>query len=176
MKKLISSISALLTAAMLIARMSAFADTTINPDPDDMPNPKPPMANTTVEFSVDPTYTVTIPAKVELAEDEDLGAYTGKGTLIAEDVFLEPNQTMVVTISGDFVLENEADNSVTLGYQAEGSYGAINSQNSGGRVTTFKTSEEPQTFDVDFSTVQDPKYAGVYSDTVTFGISIETRS
>ena len=66
LKKLISGISALLTAAMLIAPMSAFADTTVSPDPDNMPNPKPGTAGTTVEFSVDPAYTVTIPAKVTL--------------------------------------------------------------------------------------------------------------
>ena len=76
MKKLISGISALLTAATLITPMNAFVDTTINPDPDNMPNPKQPTAYTQVEFTVDPTYTVTIPAKVELAEGEQ-GVYSG---------------------------------------------------------------------------------------------------
>lgn len=170
MKKLISGISALLTAAMLIAPMSAFADTTINPDPDNMPNPKPGTAPTTVEFTVAPTYTVTIPAKIELA-DNGSGIYTNIGTLTAEDVFLEPNQEIVVTISGDFVLENEADSSVTVDYQAEGPNGIVGN---GDIVTAFDTSDEPQSVNVEFSTSEEPEYAGNYSDTVTFGISVET--
>ncbi len=170
MKKLISGISALLTAAMLIAPMIAFADTTINPDPDNMPNPKPGTAPTTVEFTVAPTYTVTIPAKIELA-DNGSGIYTNIGTLTAEDVFLEPNQEIVVTISGDFVLENEADSSVTVDYQAEGPNGIVGN---GDIVTAFDTSDEPQSVNVEFSTSEEPEYAGNYSDTVTFGISVET--
>lgn len=170
MKKLISGISALLTAAMLIAPMSAFADTTINPDPDNMPNPKPGTAPTTVEFTVAPTYTVTIPAKIELA-DNGSGIYTNIGTLTAEDVFLEPNQEIVVTISGDFVLENEADSGITVGYQAEAPWGIVGN---GDIAAIFGTSDEPQFANIEFSTTEDPQYAGNYRDTVTFGISIMT--
>ena len=172
MKKLISGISALITAAMLFAPMTAFADTTVIPDPDNMPNPKPGTAPTTVEFTVAPTYTVTIPAKIELA-DNGSGIYTNTGTLTADDVFLKPDQTIVVTVSGDFRLENEIDSSITVGYQAEGSEGIVGN---GGVVATFNTSVDPQSVEVEFSTVEEPQYAGKYSDTVTFGIAVETNT
>ena len=164
MKKAISTISAL-AMVMAIAPMSAFADTTIK-QTDTLPK----TADSSVEFSVDPTYTVTIPAKIELA-DNGSGIYTNIGTLTAEDVFLEPNQEIVVTISGDFVLENEADSSVTVDYQAEGPNGIVGN---GDIVTAFDTSDEPQSVNVEFSTSEEPEYAGNYSDTVTFGISVET--
>ena len=165
-------ISAVMALAMVsaIAPMSAFADTTVNPDPDNMPNPKPSSANTEVEFTVEPTYTVTIPANVELA-DNGSGIYANTGILTAENVFLEPNQEIVVTISGDFTLENEADSSVTVDYQAEGPNGIVGN---GDIVATFDTSDEPQSVNVEFSTSEEPEYAGNYSDTVTFGISVET--
>ena len=170
MKKLISGISALLTAAMLIAPMSAFADTTINPDPDNMPNPTPETAPTTVEFSVEPTYSVTIPAKVELA-DNGSGIYANSGIIDAQDVFLEPNQAIAVTISGDFELENEIDSGITVGYQAEAPWGIAGN---GDIAAIFGTSDEPQFANIEFSTTEDPQYAGNYRDTVTFGISIMT--
>ena len=168
-RKLLAAVMALAMVSA-IAPMSAIADTTVTPDPDNMPNPTPDTAPTLVEFSVEPTYTVTIPAKIELA-DNGSGIYTNIGTLTAEDVCLEPNQEIVVTISGDFVLENEADSSVTVDYQAEGPNGIVGN---GDIVTAFDTSDEPQSVNVEFSTSEEPEYAGNYSDTVTFGISVET--
>ena len=164
-------ISAVMALAMVsaVAPMSAIADTTITPDPDNMPNPTPSSANTEVEFSVEPTYTVTIPAKVELA-DNGSGIYANSGILTAEDVFLEPNQAIAVTISGDFELENEIDSGIKVGYQAEGPNGIVGN---GDIVTTFETSDEPQSVNVEFSTSEEPQYAGDYSDTVTFGIAVE---
>ena len=164
-------ISAVMALAMVsaIAPMSAIADTTIIPDPDDMPNPKPSSANTEVEFSVEPTYTVTIPAKVELA-DNGSGTYANTGILTAEDVFLEPNQAIAVTISGDFKLENEIDSGIKVSYQAEGPLGIVGN---GDIVTLFGTSDNSQSAAIQFRTTEEPQYAGDYSDTVTFGIAVE---
>ena len=167
-------ISAVMALAMVsaIAPMSAIADTTVTPDPDNMPNPKPGTANTEVEFSVDPTYSVTIPANVELA-DNGSGIYANTGIIDAQDVFLEPNQAIAVTISGDFKLENEIDSGITVGYQAEGPLGFVGN---GDIVILFGTSDEAQSANVVFRTTEDPQYAGNYSDTVTFGISIATMN
>ena len=167
-------ISAVMALAMVsaIAPMSAIADTTIIPDPDDMPNPKPGTADTTVEFRVDPTYTVTIPAKVELA-DNGSGIYANTGIIDAQDVFLEPNQAIAVTISGDFKLENEIDSGIKVSYQAEGPLGIVGN---GDIVTLFGTSDEAQSASIEFRTSEEPQYAGNYSDTVTFGISIATMN
>ena len=168
-KKLLAAVMAL-SMVSAVAPMSAFADTTVTPDPNDMPNPTPDTAPTTVEFSVEPTYTVTIPAKVELA-DNGSGIYENTGIIEAEDVFLEPNQAIAVTISGDFELENEIDSGITVGYQAEGPWGIVGN---GDVVTAFYTSDEPQSDEIEFSTIEEPQYAGNYSDTVTFGIAVET--
>lgn len=172
-KRLLTAVMALAMVSAL-APMSAFADTTVSPIGGDpfVITPNPGSANTEVEFSVEPTYTVTIPASVTL-EDNGSGIYTNSGTLMANDVFLKPDQTIVVTVSGDFALENEIDSSITVAYQAEGSEGIVGN---GGVVATFNTSVDPQSVEVEFTTVEEPEYAGKYSDTVTFGIAVETNT
>ena len=173
MKKLISGISALLTAAMLIAPMSAFADTTINPDPDNMPNPKPGTAGTTVEFSVDPTYTVTIPAKVTLADNGE-GIYTNSGTLKAEGVKLAEGKEIVVSLTSasKFNMQTSATSEYKLPYTAEGAFGKLTDKEAGGIVAKFATSTTVQNTPVTFTTDETPKYAGTFTDPVVFTIEV----
>lgn len=173
MKKLISGISALLTAAMLIAPMSAFADTTVIPDPDNMPNPKPGTAGTTVEFSVDPTYTVTIPATVTLA-DNGSGIYTNSGTLTAEDVKLDEGKEIVVTLTSasKFNMQTSATAEYKLPYTAEGAFGKLTDKEAGGIVAKFATSTTVQNTPVTFTTDETPTYAGTYTDPVVFTIEV----
>ena len=103
MKKIISG-SALLTAAMLIAPMSAFADTTITPtggDPFDV-TPNPGTAGTTVEFSVDPAYTLTINNK-EKASGDTVATFSTNADL----TLVQQSDTMhftadVPTYAGDY--------------------------------------------------------------------------
>ena len=174
MKKLISGISALLTAAMLIAPMSAFADTTVIPDPDNMPNPKPGTAGTTVEFSVDPTYTVTIPATVTLA-DNGSGIYTNSGTLTAEDVKLDEGKEIVVTLTSasKFNMQTSATAEYKLPYTAEGAFGKITDKTAGGIVAKFATLTAKQEVPVTFTTDETPTYAGSYSDPVVFTLEVK---
>ena len=70
MKKLISGLSALLTVAMLIPPMSAFAATEIKPDT------VPPEGGLTVKYDVDPSYTVTIPAGVDITTGDKTASIT----------------------------------------------------------------------------------------------------
>ena len=173
MKKLISGISALLTAAMLIAPMSAFADTTVIPDPDNMPNPKPGTAGTTVEFSVAPTYTVTIPAKVTLADNGE-GIYTNSGTLGAEGVKLAEGKEIVVSLTSasKFNMQTSATSEYKLPYTAEGAFGKLTDKEAGGIVAKFATSTTVQNTPVTFTTDETPKYAGTYTDPVVFTIEV----
>lgn len=174
MKKLISGLSALLTAAMLIAPMSAFADTTINPDPDNMPNPKPGTAGTTVEFRVDPAYTVTIPSTVTLEKGED-DIYTKSDFVKAEGVRLEEGEKIVVTLTSasKFNLSHAGTGEYKLPYTAETvAFGKVNKE-TGGKVAEFVTSTAEQKAEITFTTDETPKYAGTYSDPVVFGISVE---
>ena len=157
---------------------SEFAGgTEIKPDPDDTSKPKPAQANTQVEFSIAPTYTVTIPAKVELAEGEQ-GVYSGSDEISAETVLLEPNQSISVTLTSGsgFKLANEADSTVKLGYKAEAGSVTVTADNNGAVVATFGTSKVEQMQPITFTTTETPEFAGKYSDTVTFGISVKTAN
>lgn len=173
MKKLISGLSAL-AITMALAPMSAFADTTVIPDPDNMPNPKPGTAGTTVEFSVDPAYTVTIPAKVTL-EDNGEGIYTNSGTLKAEGVKLAEGKEIVVSLTSasKFNMQTAATSEYKLPYTAEGAFGKLTDKEAGGIVAKFATLTAKQEVPVTFTTDETPTYAGSYSDPVVFTLEVK---
>ena len=88
---------AILFAVALIATMSvtAFAANTEG-------------GSTEVSFNVDPTYTVTIPAKVELQKIDTDGAITYENdyTITADaGVRLKKGETIVITVASDYVME-----------------------------------------------------------------------
>lgn len=175
MKKLLSIALALVLAMSL--SVNVFADSTI--EPDDNGNPNPGTASTAVEFSVKPTYTVTIPTKVELDKKTDTG--TGAVTYEQDEnitasagVRLLNGQSIQVKLSaGDgedkFVLTS--GESATLDYTVTVNNTEIENN---GVVATFETSQTAQTSTLHFA-ANDPTYAGQYSDTVTFTISIESE-
>ena len=181
-KRILSGLAALTLAGLMT--MTAFASaapeaTTIKPKggtPFDV-TPDPDKANTQVEFSIDPAYTVTIPARVELAEGEE-DVYTGTDEITAQSVFLEPNKTIEVTLTSGsgFKLANEADSTVKLGYKAEAGEVTVTADNNGAVVATFGTSTEEQSRPITFTTTETPEYAGTYSDTVVFGLSVKTAN
>ena len=168
MKKIISGISAL-TMVMALAPMSAFADTTIT-EADTLPK----TADSSVEFSVDPTYTVTIPSTVTLEKGED-DIYTKSDLIKAEGVKLEEGKKIVVTLTSasKFNLAHTGEGEYKLPYTAETvAFGKVNKE-TGGKVAEFVTSTDEQKVDITFTTDEIPKYAGAYSDPVVFGISVE---
>ena len=128
----------------------------------------------TVEFISQPTYTITIPEKVVLDKKTD----TGTGTVIYEQdeiitaaagVRLLNGQTIKLTLSAGedgFVLTSKEN--AELPYTVTVNNAEI--QNNG-VVATFETSQTAQTSTLHFA-ANDPTYAGQYSDTVTFTISI----
>ena len=167
MKKVISTISAL-AMVMAIAPMSAFADTTIK-QTDTLPK----TADSSVEFSVDPTYTVTIPAKVTLADNGE-GIYTNSGTLKAEGVKLAEGKEIVVSLTSasKFNMQTSATSEYKLPYTAEGAFGKLTDKEAGGIVAKFATSTTVQNTPVTFTTDETPKYAGTYTDPVVFTIEV----
>ena len=167
MKKAISTISAL-AMVMAIAPMSAFADTTIK-QTDTLPK----TADSSVEFSVDPTYTVTIPAKVTLADNGE-GIYTNSGTLKAEGVKLAEGKEIVVSLTSasKFNMQTAEAAEYKLPYTAEGAFGKLTDKETGGIVAKFATSTEDQEVSVTFTTDETPKYAGTYTDPVVFTIEV----
>ena len=164
MKKLLTIMLALVIVLPLsVTAFAAEGDNTFGPSDSTG-------KNITVTFNVDPTYTVTIPATVTLAKAAD-GSYKQDATITATDVRLEEGKTIVVTLASDFKLTTGASGAtyelpytVTVGDDTT----AIAT---GDTVATFTTNTNEQTNTLHFA-AGNPTYAGDYSDTVTFTISV----
>ena len=154
MKKLF----ALILAVVMIATMSttAFAANTEG-------------GSIKLSFNVDPTYTITIPATVELQKVEDNGTVTYENdyTLTAEaGVRLKKGEYIEVTVATDN--EMETPEGATLAYTITKDDAALENN----VVATFTTDKAAQTSTIHIA-AGDPDYAGDYSDTVTFTISVK---
>ena len=157
MKKLF----ALILAIALMATMSvtAFAVNTTD-------------GSTEVKFNVDPTYTVTIPATVELnkAEDNGVVTYENDYTLTAQaGVRLKKGEYIEVTVASDF--EMTTTEGATLDYTITASGNAVANN---GVVAEFDTDKLEQTATIHIAAA-DPDYAGEYKDTVTFTLEVKTN-
>ena len=157
MKKLF----AVILAVALMATMSttAFAANTTG-------------GSTEVSFNVDPTYTVTIPATVELERQEDNGTVTYENdyTLTAEaGVRLKKNEYIEVTVASDFEMTTTEGATLNYTITAENAVVANN-----GVVATFGTDKNAQSTTIHIA-ANDPDYAGEYKDTVTFTVAVKTN-
>ena len=157
MKKLF----ALILTVCLLASMSvtAFAANTTG-------------GSTEVSFNVDPTYTVTIPATVELQKVEDNGTVTYENdyTLTAQaGVRLKKGEYIEVTVASDF--EMTTTEGATLAYTITAEDAAVAT---GGVVATFGTDKNAQSTTIHIA-ANDPDYAGEYKDTVTFTLTVKTN-
>jgi hypothetical protein len=168
MKKFIAGLSALALAGMIT--MSVSADTTIAPDPDNMPAPKPGSAGLEVSYDVSPTYTVTIPAAVELSPTE-----TQTKNITATDVKLEQGAKIVVTLdsasnteSGSTFNAKIGDSTATYSISAGGANIEV-----GGKVAEFDTKDGEQSAALTFSKAEGATYAGKHTEQLTFGIAVE---
>ena len=160
MKKLL----ALIPAITLMATMSvtAFA-TDVTTDGG--------TGSTEVKFNVDPTYTVTIPATVELNKVEDNGVVTYENdyTLTASaGVRLKKGEYIEVTIASDYVMQTPQG--ATLDYTITKDNAALVNA----VVATFNTNKAEQTSKIHIA-AGDPDYAGEYTDTVTFTLTVKTN-
>lgn len=173
-KRVLSVLSAAVIAAA--ASVTAFAeDTTIHPKGGDPFNvtPDPSSAVSAVELNIDPSYTVVIPEKFVLT-----GTYgtkcTGSGELSATDVRLEEKNVIEVSVSAvsGFNMKTSAASEYNLPYTVTGSEGAVTDKTNGGVVAEFAIKDGEQKQELTFETDEVPKYAGSYSDTVTFNIRV----
>ena len=129
--------------------------------------------STEVSFNVDPTYTVTIPATVELQKIEDNGTVTYENdyTLTAEaGVRLKKNEYIEVTVTSDFKMTTTEGATLNYTITAEGTVVAT-----GGVVAEFATDKAAQSTTIHIA-ANDPDYAGEYKDTVTFTVAVKVAA
>ena len=158
MKKLF----ALILAVALMATMSvtAFAANTTG-------------GETEISFNVDPTYTVTIPATVELQRKDTEGVITYENdyTLTAEaGVRLKKNEYIEVTVASDFKMTTTEGATLEYGITANDTAVAND-----GIVAEFDTDKAEQTATIHIA-ANDPDYAGEYKDTVTFTVAVKVAA
>lgn len=164
MKKLLTL---LLTAALATAAATtAFADdTTISAGTDGKPSPTAaPQMNVT--YTVQPSYTVTIPASVTLGE---------KATVSASGVKINKNQNLIVKLTGTSGNNNAftvTANGAELAYTVKNGTTdiAVGSEvlNVNSTTASNKLSAE-----LSFVAPTSTTYAGNYTGTVTFTVSVE---
>ena len=158
MKKLFAFI---LTVAMLATMsVTAFAANTTG-------------GETEVSFNVDPTYTITIPATVELERQEDNGTVTYENdyTIGANaGVRLKKNEYIEVTVASDF--EMTTTEGATLAYTITAEDAAVAT---GGVVAEFATDKNAQSTTIHIA-ANDPDYAGEYKDNVTFTVAVKVTT
>ena len=160
MKKLITVLLALAMVASL--SVTAFAaDVTTDGG----------QGSAEIGFGVDPTYTVTIPATVELQKkvDGDTVTYENDYTIeAASGVRLKKNEYIEVTVTTDN--EMETPEGATLAYTITKDDAALENN----VVATFATDKAAQTSTIHIA-AGDPDFAGDYKDTVTFTLTVKTN-
>ena len=134
----------------------------------------PSKRSVTVEYNVDPTYTVTIPATVELAKKtagDGAVTYENDYTIGANaGVRLKKNEYIEVTVASDFEMTTEQG--ATLDYTITAENAAVAT---GGVVAEFATDKAEQTSTIHIA-ANDPDYAGEYKDTVTFTVAVKVAA
>ena len=126
-----------------------------------------------LSFNVDPTYTVTIPATVELERQEDNGTVTYENdyTLTAEaGLRLKKGEYIEIAVLSDFEMTTTEGATLAYSITADG-----NAVATGGVVAEFETDKAAQSTTIHIA-ANDPDYAGEYKDTVTFTVAVKVAA
>ena len=152
MKKLFALI---LTVAMLATMsVTAFAANTTGGDAD-------------ITTSIAPTYTVTIPADVNVAFNATETAF---GTIEVTASQIHPDKCIKVALATDKELNNAIDNTKVIPYAIKDSEGAEFTS------ATYLTEGDKTELSIHITADDwNAAYAGDYSDTVTFTVSYEDK-
>ena len=153
---------------MLIAPTSAFATEVL---PDINGNPTPASAGFEVTYDVDPSYTVTIPAGVDITTGDKTASITlNEGVILPEGAKIE-----VVLEKGAYTTTGNAFTAKTASGNSSASY-----QINGGNVkvgdVVASLDKDTLSADLTFSrtTTIAPTYAGTHSEVLTFKVSVKT--
>ncbi len=152
MKKLFALI---LTVAMLATMsVTAFAANTTGGDAD-------------ITTSIAPTYTVTIPADVNVAFNATETAF---GTIEVTASQIHPDKCIKVALTSDGELNNAIDNTKVIPYAIKDSQGTAFTS------ATYLTEGDKTELSIHITANDwNAAYAGEYSDTVTFTVSYEDK-
>ena len=152
MKKLFALI---LTVAMLATMsVTAFAANTTGGEAD-------------ITTSIAPTYTVTIPADVNVQFNATETAF---GAIEVEASQIHPNKCIKVALATDNELNNAIDNTKVIPYAIKDSEGAEFTS------ATYLTEGDKTELSIHITADDwNAAYAGDYSDTVTFTLTVKTN-
>lgn len=157
-----------IASVMAVAPMSAFADdTVINQGSTDKTGG---MVVSYTKSKVSPTFTITIPATV------DLNSTTRTATITAENVYLDTTQHKQIDVTLD-AATNTASGSTFHAKNSKGDSTATYTISKG--TTAISVGDTVATFTEDgsqvlsFSEPTGATYAGKHTETLTFGISLE---
>ena len=127
----------------------------------------PSKRSVTVEYTVVPTYTVTIPTDVTIDGNST--------TISAEDVVVEKGQYVSVTLAAENNFTVTTAEGATLDYTvtANGANVAAGDEILAVNPADGKTGTATITFDIDESVI---KYAGTYTGSATFTIAVKPVS
>ena len=152
MKKLVAIV---LTFALLASlSVTAFADNTTGGEAD-------------ITTSIAPTYTVTIPADVNVAFNATETAF---GTIEVTASQIHPDKCIKVALATDNELNNAIDNTKVIPYTIKDSEGAEFTS------ATYLTEGDKTELSIHITANDwNAAYAGDYSDTVTFTVSYDNK-
>lgn len=123
--------------------------------------------DTTITASIEPTYTVTIPANTAVTFGN---TETDFGAIEVSAARLEPNKCIKVSLTTDGELVNAADSTKVIPYVIKAGDAAFTS-------ATYLAAGEKTELTINITQEDWNKaYAGEYSDTVTFTVSYEDKT
>ena len=159
----------LLTLALVAAMLTATGITAFATDTEIKQDTTPPTGAMTVNYTADPVYTVVIPESVELAETAQTAQIKIYGADENSNVVLESGKKVNVALSASVNNFNVVS--------AKGSPVAytVNDKNAVDDLTTVAectAAEGKKNTDITFAKTGTAAYAGTYTDTLTFTVSL----
>ncbi|MEG2507448.1 MAG: hypothetical protein RSA93_07215 [Longicatena sp.] len=163
----------IITAVLALSMLAGLSTTAFAESVNESTN-LPTTQGTAVTYTVTPTYTVTIPESVTLNKTTEGTAVSYKGSGVistGNNVRLKNKEYINIALASDFVMESAEGASENFQIFLGDSTTALKNN---AIVAEFGTLETQQTSTLNYL-AGDPTYAGTYSDTITFTISIATK-
>ena len=160
MKKITSIFLSCLLILSMIANVSA---TTLNETDD--------AGETKIEYTVGETYTVVIPAEVVVSKDTETPA---EYDVVVKDLLIPYESSLVVSVEYEGKLKLFEHAATTLEYQMIKSSDSSVIANGGEVISVPAGTVDEQVEKISAKLIETPIIAGVYEDTATFKINVDS--